>query len=88
MMIETFKNENFHGKSFHLDDVVFINCQLTECDIYYSGGDFEWVSSNFVDCRFHWRGSAKNTLALAQAIGMLTSVTSPPKIVETSPKPN
>ena len=87
MEMETFKNENFQGKSFHLDDVVFMNCKLTDCDLYYSGGDFEWVSSNFDNCRFHWRGAAKNTLALLQAMGMLKTPT-PPTVIPTSQKPN
>jgi hypothetical protein len=87
MKMETFKNENFHGKTFHLDEVVFTNCQLTDCDLYYSGGDFEWVGSNFDNCRFHWRGAAKNTLALLQAMGMLKTPTSP-NVIPTSQKPN
>jgi hypothetical protein len=88
MKMETFRNENFQGKSFHLDDVVFINCKLTDCDLYYSGGDFEWVSSNFDNCRFHWRGAAKNAMALAAAIGMLKTATPPPMVAATSQKPN
>ena len=86
--METLRNETFQGKSFHLDEVVFINCKLTDCDLYYSGGDFEWVNSNFDNCRFHWRGTAKNTMALAQAIGMLKTATPPPTVTATSQKPN
>lgn len=86
--METFRNENFQGKSFHLDDVVFMNCKLTDCDLYYSGGDFEWVNSNFENCRFHWRGAAKNTLALAQTVGILKTPTPPVNLVPTSQKPN
>jgi hypothetical protein len=88
MMMETFRNENFQGKTFHLDEVVFMNCKLIDCDLYYSGGDFEWVNSNFENCRFHWRGPAKNTLALAQAIGMLKTTTPPPTVLATSQRPN
>lgn len=86
--METYRNQNFEGKNFILEDVVFLKCKLTDCDLYYSGGDFEWVETQFGNCRFHWRGAAKNTLALAQAIGMLKSQTLPPTVVPTSQKPN
>jgi hypothetical protein len=68
--METYRNQNFQGNSFILENVVFLKCKLSDCDLYYSGGDFEWTETFFENCRFHWRGSAKNTLALLQAMGM------------------
>ena len=38
-----------------IEDVAFVNCRLTDCDLYYSGGDFDWMNSHFESCRFHWR---------------------------------
>ncbi len=76
--METFRGQILQGKSFILEDAVFLKCKLTDCDLYYSGGDFEWAETVFENCRFHWRGSAKNTLALLQVMGMNPTAT-PPK---------
>jgi hypothetical protein len=86
--METHRNQNFQGKSFVVEEVAFINCRLTDCDLYYSGGDFDWMNSNFDNCRFHWRGAAKNTLALFQAMGIL-NLQAVPQIPQTAAlKPN
>jgi hypothetical protein len=86
--METHRNQNFQGKSFVVEEVAFINCKLTDCDLYYSGGDFDWMNSNFDNCRFHWRGAAKNTLALFQAMGIL-NLQAVPQIPQTAAlKPN
>jgi hypothetical protein len=76
--METYRNQNFQGKNFILEDVAFLKCKLTDCDVYYSGGDFDWTETLFENCRFHWRGPAKNTVALLQAVGMIPMPT-PPK---------
>jgi hypothetical protein len=71
MAMETYRDREFQGKSFHLDDVVFVNCKLTGCDLFYSGGDFEIVNCRVEACQFHWRGPAKNTLAMLHMMEML-----------------
>jgi hypothetical protein len=90
--METYRNQNFQGKGFTLDEVTFLECKLSDCDLYYSGGDFEWVNSHFENCRFHWRGAAKNTLALLQAMGALKLPQTPPRssalIPDQTQKPN
>ncbi len=73
--METHRNQKFQGKSFILDEVVFLDCKLTDCDLYYSGGDSEWVNTTFENCRFHWRGPAKNMLAILQGLGLLQTPT-------------
>jgi hypothetical protein len=67
----------------------FINCQVRDCDLFYSGGDFDWQGGQFQNCRFHFRGPAKNMLTLCQIIGMIpTSQTQLPPTNVTPPKPN
>lgn len=63
--------KTYHGKilkdeSFILDEVVFIDCKLANCHLFYSGGDFEWTNTTFENCHFHFRGPAKNTQSLIQ----------------------
>ncbi len=65
------KDKAFSNQSFELEGVCFMGCTLKECDLFYSGGEFGWQQSSFVNCRFHWRGEAKNTVALLQSIGAL-----------------
>ncbi len=88
--METIREQKFAGRSFVLDEVVFINCLLKDCDFYYSGGDFEWANTTFEACRFHWRGPAKNTMALLQSIGLLKAPSQePPQVpATTAGKPN
>ena len=58
------ENAKIENKIFNLEDVVFINCEVSGCDLFYSGGDFEWSNTVFHDCRFHFRGAAANTRTL------------------------
>ncbi|MGH9404465.1 MAG: hypothetical protein ACRD3D_01360 [Terriglobia bacterium] len=87
--METHRGQKFQGKSFVLDDAAFIDCKLTDCDLYYSGGDFDWVNTTFENCRFHWRGAAKNTAALMHSMQM-TPQASPQSTLQFPPetKPN
>jgi hypothetical protein len=86
--METYRRQNFQGKSFILDETVFVECKLTDCDLFYSGGDHEWVNTSFENCRFHWRGPAKNTFALFQSLGIL-NLQAVPQVPSTAAlKPN
>jgi hypothetical protein len=69
--IKVYEDKTLNDQSFVLDDVVFIRCRLKNCDLFYSGGDSEWANTAFENCRFHWRGAAKNTFALLQSMGIL-----------------
>jgi hypothetical protein len=86
--IKVYQNKNIHDDSFILDESIFIDCQLKNCDLFYSGGDTEWANTKFENCRFHWRGPAKNMFALLQMIGLLPiqlSAPAPPNSTTTKP---
>jgi hypothetical protein len=84
------KDKTFNNQTFELEEVSFINCTLRDCDLFYSGGDSDWQGTNFVNCRFHWRGPAKNTVLLLQTIGALRPSQLPPVSLAPPPpeKPN
>ena len=56
---------------FVLEDSFFIHCAISDSDLFYSGGDVEWVETKFENCRFHFRGAALRTVQTLQQIGML-----------------
>lgn len=76
--VRVLQGKNYHDESFVLDECVFIDCTFKNCDFFYSGGDHEWANAKFDNCRFHWRGPAKNTFALLQALGILPPAPPPP----------
>jgi hypothetical protein len=77
--METHRDQTFKGKSFVIEEVAFVKCNLIDCDFFYSGGDFDWAECHFEGCRFHWRGPAKNTAMLLQAMGALRGPQTPPQ---------
>lgn len=70
--VRVYQGKNFHDESFILDECVFLDCSLKNCDLFYSGGDCEWANSTFENCRFHWRGAAKNCFALFQMLNIMS----------------
>ena len=70
-MIQKFEGETLTKQTFVVDDCIFINCVLRECDLVYSGGDAEIVGTRMENCRFHFRGVAQKTIQALQTIGML-----------------
>jgi hypothetical protein len=85
--VKVHQDKSYHDESFTIDECVFVRCTLKNCDFFYSGGDTEWVETKFENCRFHWRGAAKNTFALLQVLGLIQQQP-PSAIPQTVGKPN
>ena|SRR5712691_9617951 len=66
-----YENKTLNKATFVLEDCYFLNCVLTECDLFYSGGDVEAVGTRFENCHMHFRGPALKTVQMLQATGML-----------------
>jgi hypothetical protein len=71
MSITKYEGATFTKKSFVIEDSCFVNCVLTECDLFYSGGDFESLNTQMQACQWHFRGPALKTIQLAHSLGML-----------------
>ncbi len=87
--MEVLKGQKLDGRHFELEEVSFIECHLADCDLFYSGGEFDWQATQFENCRFHWRGPAKNTTQLLQSLGLMQQQQAPLQIQKSSAtKPN
>jgi hypothetical protein len=65
------QNQVVAGKPIALDENHFVNCKYTNCDLFYSGGDWAWTNTSFENCRFSFSGSASRTIALLTNLGMV-----------------
>lgn len=70
-MIQKHEGKKYTNGAFEMDECFFVNCVLTECDLFYSGGDVEMVGTRIENCRLHFRGPALRTITLLQRSGML-----------------
>jgi hypothetical protein len=87
--VKIHRDKSISEETFVLEDHVFIDCTLKNCDLFYSGGDVEFVNLKLDNCRFHFRGAAKNTQMLMFGFGMLRPPSEVPLQVSTSTqKPN
>jgi len=86
--IKVYEDKTLNDQSFILDEVVFIRCRLKNCDLFYSGGDYEWIETGMENCRFHWRGPAKNSVALFQSLQVMSQQAVPKPPTSTAGKPN
>lgn len=88
MAITKYEGKTFEKQTFVIEDSFFVNCVLRDCDLFYSGGDSEWINLRFEGCRWHFRGPALKTVQLAQILGMLKQPTIPPAPPVSSSKLN
>lgn len=89
MPVSRYDNQQFKNKAFVVEESFFVNCVLNDCDLFYSGGDFEWVNASFVNCRWHWRGPASQAFRIFQSLGMLKEQAAiPPDIQKLNSKLN
>ena len=72
-----YEGKTLNKAVFVVEECCIINCTLTDCDLFYSGGDFELLNVRFENCRWHFRGQALKTIQLQQTIGMLQPVPLP-----------
>jgi hypothetical protein len=86
--VKIHRDKNISDQTFVLEENVFIDCTLKDCDLFYSGGDVEIVNVKLDNSRVHFRGEAKNTMALMQTLRMISGpVQLPPQTTTSSQKP-
>lgn len=78
MPMTKFEGQKLTKGAFVIEECFFVNCSLVDCDLFYSGGGFDWVNCRFDNCRWHWRGPAEKMFHLMATIGMLKDPQMPP----------
>jgi hypothetical protein len=78
MMMNKYEGKTLSKQAFIVEECFFLNCVLNDCDLFYSGGDPDWANVKFENCRWHFRGPARQTMQLMQMVGMLNAPQTPP----------
>lgn len=87
--MKIYRDKNLSEQIFELEEACFFDCSLKDCDLFYSGGDFEIVNLKMENCRVHFRGLAKNMIALMQTMRMIPGpIQLPPQAQSTPTKAN
>lgn len=87
--MKIYKDKTMSEQTFILEESVFHDCTLKDCDLFYSGGDVEIVNLKLDNTRIHFRGAAKNMIALMQTLRMIPGpIQLPPQVQSAPTKPN
>jgi hypothetical protein len=62
--------QNFSKTKLVLDNHVYKNCQIDDCEIYYSGGQYELIDTRVTNCRLILNHPAKGMYAAIQIFKM------------------
>lgn len=77
MPITKYENTTLTKQCYVIEECCFINCVLSECHLFYSGGDLETLNCRFENCHWHFRGAALKTMQTLQQIGILKPLQAP-----------
>jgi hypothetical protein len=64
------EGRNFQRAQLALDNHVYKNCTLDQCQIYYSGGPFELIDTHITNSELILNQPAKNIYAAIQIFKM------------------
>ncbi len=68
--MKKYENTTIENQAFTVEECVFVNCILRNCDLYYRGGPFQWANTSFENCRWNFQAGALYTIQLMQTLGM------------------
>lgn len=85
MPMTKYENTKISKQTLVLEECVFVNCVISDCDIFYDGGDFLWQKTRFEgDCRWYFRDAAARSQNLFRILGLLKAEQKPQPPTETS----
>jgi hypothetical protein len=78
MPVNIHHGETLKNAAYRIEEHVFNNCKLTNCDLFYDGGSFGWTNTTFENCRWTFRGAARDTVQLLSTLGLIKAGQVPP----------
>lgn len=69
--MKIYKNRTITKEAIVLEEVCLIDCTLSDCDVFYSGGDADYQNLKLDNTRFHFRGAAQKTVQTLASFGMM-----------------
>jgi len=82
MPITIHNNENLKNAAYLIEEHVFNNCKLTNCQLFYDGGPFQWANTSFENCTWGFREAARNTIQVLTTLGLLKPGQAPPQALQ------
>jgi hypothetical protein len=79
MPITRYEGKTLEKQSFVIEECHFVNCVLKDCDLFYSGGETDWLNVRFENCRWHWQHAASRTFRLLTNLGLLKPPSTTPQ---------
>lgn len=78
MPIVRYEGKTIEKNSLVIEECHFIHCVLRDCDLFYSGGNFQWKETRFENCRFSFSDAAQRSQNLFQTLGLMKKQAKPP----------
>jgi hypothetical protein len=82
MSITIHNNETLKNTAYRVEEHIFNNCKLTDCQLFYDGGPFQWVNTSFENCAWNFRGAARDTVQILVTLGLLKPGQAPPQTLQ------
>ena len=69
--MKTVTGRTFNRQTVTIDDTEFVNCQITNCELVYSGGPFAWVETDITNCLITLRNASAFTAGFLEKFGLI-----------------
>ena len=73
--MDTIQSQVIRNECIAVDDKAFVDCELIDCLIEYSGGSIVFERTVLSGCRFVFFGPARGTVHFLQGVGLIPDAT-------------
>ncbi len=81
----TIEGQTKRGEKVCIDDKFLMNCVFENCEIIFTGGDFGWRDTRFINCRITFEGPATRSINFLKYFGFQISPPAQQPVATTTP---